>query len=715
MNKKLFTILSIFVLAAMVLAACAPAATEAPTEEPMETEAPPAETEAPPAVTGGEVGIVLPTTTEPRWLQDEARFVDAFEELGIEVEILFSEGDVATERANVEDLITKGVKVIIYTPHDSAAAAAAAEAARDAGVKVVSYDRLITDTDAVDYYVTFDSIAVGEAQAQYLVDNASGTDNPLYLYAGAATDNNAFLFFEGAWNVLQPKIADGTFVIKNSSEAEALQDKAELTRDEMADIIGQVTTNWDFNDAKSLAEANLVAATADDKGDVFILAPNDGTARAIADAFAADSDVSSYVVTGQDAEIASVQYIIDGKQSMTVLKDTRTLSADAIAAAAAFLEGSTPPETHTYNNGVIDVPAKPSVVITVDQSNVQEAIIDSGYWPAEEFTFAAPTEEPMALLVCQVTDVGGIDDKTFNATAWKGVEDFVDTYGGEPKFLESQQQTDYAVNINAFVEEDCDLIVTVGFLLGADTAIAAEANPDQKFAIIDFAYFDEDGNKIPYDNIVELNFATDQAAFLAGYVAAGTTQTGTVGTFGGIPIPPVTVFMDGFWYGVDYYNQENGTDVEVLGWDPATQEGLFTGNFESTDDGRALGESLMDEGADIIMPVAGPVGLGTAAAVQERGNAFIIGVDTDMTVSAPEFADVILTSVLKNMDVAVFLTAESVVDGSYAGGIFVGTLENDGVGLAPFNELDSMVPDPVKEALPDLIAGIIAGDIQTAP
>ena len=326
-----------------------------------------------------------------------------------------------------------------------------------------------------------------------------------------------------------------------------------------------------------------------------------------------------------------------------------------------------------------------------------------------------PEEEPMALLVCQVTDVGGIDDKTFNATAWKGVLDFIDTYGGEPKFLESQQQTDYAVNINAFLEEGCDLIVTVGFLLGADTAIAAEANPDQKFAIVDFAYFDEEGNKIPYDNVVELNFATDQAAFLAGYVAAGSTQTGTVGTFGGIPIPPVTVFMDGFWYGVQYYSEQNGTDVQVLGWDPATQEGLFTGNFESTDDGRALGESLMDEGADIIMPVAGPVGLGTAAAVQERGNAYLIGVDTDMTVSAPEFADVILTSVLKNMDVAVFLTAESVVDGSYAGGIFVGTLDNDGVGLAPFNQLEDMVPDAVKDSLADLTAGIIAGDIQTAP
>ncbi len=276
--------------------------------------------------------------------------------------------------------------MLIICPHDGTAAAAAAEAARAAGIQVISYDRLIRDTEAVDYYVTFDSIAVGEAQAQYLVDKASGTGNPLYLYAGAASDNNAFLFFEGAWNVLQPKIADGTFVIKNSSEAEGLQGTAELTRDEMGQIIGQVTTNWDFNTAKNLAEANLTATAAEDKGDVFILAPNDGTARAIADAFAADGDVSSYVVTGQDAEIASVQYIIDGKQSMTVLKDVRTLVADAISAAVAYLEGSTPLETHTYNNGVIDVPAKPSAVVSVDQDNVMGAIIDSGYWPASEFT-----------------------------------------------------------------------------------------------------------------------------------------------------------------------------------------------------------------------------------------------------------------------------------------------------------------------------------------
>ena len=367
MSKKTWYGLASVLVVAVVLSACGGAATEAPEQ-------------------ALAVGIVLPTREEPRWIQDETRFRDALGAAGYEVEILFSQGDSARERANVEDLITRGVQVLIICPQDATAAAAAAEAARAAGVRVISYDRLIRETEAVDYYVTFDSIAVGAAQGQYLVDHATGSGNPLYLYAGAATDNNAFLFFEGAWNVLQPRIADGTFVIVNSSEAVALQGEATLTRDQMGQIIGQITTNWDFNTAKSLAEANLTAAAAADKGDVFILAPNDGTARAIADAFLADGDVTSYVVTGQDAEIASVQYIIDGKQSMTVLKDVRTLVADAIAAAIAYLEGRTPPQTTTYNNGVIDVPAVPSAVIAVDRDNVVEAIIDSGYWPASNFT-----------------------------------------------------------------------------------------------------------------------------------------------------------------------------------------------------------------------------------------------------------------------------------------------------------------------------------------
>ncbi len=332
------------------------------------------------------VGIVLPTKDEERWVQDEQRFKDAIKDTKYKTEILFSQGSPAKEKENVETLINKGVKVLIICPPDGDAAAAAVEAAKKEGIKVISYDRLITNTDAVDYYVTFDSVAVGEAQAQYLVDHAKGSGQPLYLYAGAASDNNAFLFFEGAWNVLQPKIADGTFKIANSSEAEALKDTAKLSRDQMSKIIGQVTTNWDANEAKNKAQTHLTAAGADRKGDVVILAPNDGTSRSIADVFATDSAVTSYVISGQDADKASVQYIIDGKQSMTVFKDVRTLVKDAMGMAIAILDGKTPETTGSYPNGKIDVKAKQTDVIVVEQSNVKQKLIDSGYYQTSEFT-----------------------------------------------------------------------------------------------------------------------------------------------------------------------------------------------------------------------------------------------------------------------------------------------------------------------------------------
>ncbi len=338
------------------------------------------------AAASGSVGIVLPTKDEPRWIQDETRFKELFKAAGYDAEILFSQGSSAKEQENVDALITKGVKVLVICPQDGTAAAAAADAAKKAGIKVISYDRLIRETDAVDYYVTFDSVAVGAQQAQYLVDKAKGKGLPLYLYAGAASDNNAFVFFEGAWSVLQPKIADGTFVIKNSSEAIALQAKPKLTRDELAKIIGQVSTNWDFSTAKNLAESNLTATTAADKGDVFVLAPNDGTARAIADVFGTDKDVKTYLVTGQDAEKASVQYIIDGKQAMTVFKDVRTLVKDTIGVAVTLLEGKAPTAKGSYNNGKIDVPAIQSPVVSVDKANVKAALVDSGYYKAEDFT-----------------------------------------------------------------------------------------------------------------------------------------------------------------------------------------------------------------------------------------------------------------------------------------------------------------------------------------
>ena len=326
---------------------------------------------------------------------------------------------------------------------------------------------------------------------------------------------------------------------------------------------------------------------------------------------------------------------------------------------------------------------------------------------AEATATTAPSGNASNVLACQVTDTGGIDDKSFNATAWKGVQDAIDQLGVQGKYLESQQQTDYEKNINAFLEEKCNIIITVGFLLGDATQAAAEANPDQNFAIVDYAY------DPAIDNVLALTFATDQAAFMAGYLAAATTQTGTVGTFGGLNIPTVTIFMDGFYEGVQYYNQQNNASVNVLGWDPANpDQGLFVGNFESTDDGRTMGETLMSEGADVIMPVAGPVGLGTAEAVKNAGTAWIVGVDTDWTVSASQYKDIVLTSVVKNMDVAVFNSIQQVVNDNFKGGTYTGTLENDGVGLGT---IAAAAPADAVTALDQIKAGIISGDITVSP
>ena len=263
---------------------------------------------------------------------------------------------------------------------------------------------------------------------------------------------------------------------------------------------------------------------------------------------------------------------------------------------------------------------------------------------AEEPMAEEPAEEMMTHKLCLVTDVAGIDDKSFNATAWKGVQEAIDEYGVEGKFLESQQQTDYEVNINSFIEDDCELIITVGFLLADATAAAAGENPDKLFASIDV-------NWLEFDNLRGSGFAINQATFLNGYLAAAMTETGIVATYTGIILPGATTyFMDGFVYGVRYYNEVHGADVKVLGWSPEDQDGLAVGNFESTDDGRSMGESLMDEGADVIMPVAGPVGLGTLAVMEERGTGLLIGVDNDWSLANPDKADYILSSAMKNMD-----------------------------------------------------------------
>jgi len=386
------------------------------------------------------------------------------------------------------------------------------------------------------------------------------------------------------------------------------------------------------------------------------------------------------------------------------LKSNLKIVAAVFAVGAMTLAGCSSSTTSSSTSAAASAAASSAAASAAPASSAAASA-------APASSAAASAGAGAGMKACQVTDVGGVDDKGFNAKAWKGVEDASAQLGVEAVLLESKTETDYVPNIQSFVDQKCNIIVTVGFLLGDGTKAAANANPDIPFSIVDFAYADGD---ITNNNVLGQVFNTDEAAFLAGYLAAGMSKTGKVGTFGGVNIPPVTIFMDGFYNGVQKYNADNGKKVEVLGWDPAKpKQGLFTGNFDKTDDGKTFAQNLVDEGADIVMPVAGPVGLGSAALAKQLGpeKLMIIGVDSDQFESDVANQSVYLTSVLKNMDVTTFNAIKSVVDGTFKGGVTVGTLANEGVGLAPYHDFDATVPADLKAQIDALKAGIIDGSV----
>ena len=305
-------------------------------------------------------------------------------------------------------------------------------------------------------------------------------------------------------------------------------------------------------------------------------------------------------------------------------------------------------------------------------------------------------------LACEVTDTGGVDDKGFNQIAHEGLLQAEAELGVATDLLESTTDADYAPNLQSFVDKGCNVIVTVGFLLADATKAAAEANPTVQFAIVD--------SNTSAANVQGLTFATDQPSFLAGYMAAATTTTGIVGTFGGINIPPVAIFMQGFAKGVEYYNAQKGTSVKVLGWDIAKQDGTFSGDFNDQTKGTSIAKSMSDEGADIIFPVAGPVGLGASQfAMDSAGKVKIIGVDVDMAVSNPTQAEVYVASVLKKIDSAVLQAVKDALAKTGGGTDYLGTLANGGVGVS----ITSTITPELQAELDAVTAGIIDGSIVT--
>jgi len=343
----------------------------------------------------------------------------------------------------------------------------------------------------------------------------------------------------------------------------------------------------------------------------------------------------------------------------------------------------------------------------------------SGTSPSSGASSTAPASTAAKFKACMVTDTGGIDDKSFNQSSYQGL---TEAAAADPnvtaQFLPSTTTADYASNITSFIGQKCGIIVTVGFLMGAATSKGATSNPGTKFAIVDFPQAAL--TPTPESNVDALTFNTVQDGFLGGYLAAGMTKTKKVATFGGQKFSTVTIYMDGFWDGVQYYNAKHHTNVQVLGWNEKTQKGSFTGNFTDLTAGQRLTTTFISEGADIIFPVAGGVGLGAMKAVQNADAAAgtqkvnAMWVDTDGCVNAAQFCKYFITSVEKGIQTAVKVAVLSAAKGTFKGGNYVGTLANGGVGLAPYHDFASKVPAALTAELATVKAGIESGKIVPA-
>jgi basic membrane protein A len=307
-------------------------------------------------------------------------------------------------------------------------------------------------------------------------------------------------------------------------------------------------------------------------------------------------------------------------------------------------------------------------------------------------------------LACMVTDIGGIDDRSFNTSAWKGLQAAqAQNKNIEIKNVTSKAEADYEPNLTGFVQQKCNFILAVGGLMTTATQKVATANPTSQFGIVD--------SSIALPNVHSMQFNTAQAAFLAGYLAAGMSKTGKVATYGGLKIPPVTIFMDGFADGVAHYNKTKSANVAVLGWNKDTQSGTFAESFIDQAKGKQISDTFVSQGADVIMPVAGGTGLGTSTAAKAAGTYNVIWVDVDGCESNSANCSVYLSTVVKNIPDAV---RDAVLKGASGGDLktnFLGTLQNNGVSIAPYHEFDSKIPAPLKAEIDALKQDIINGKV----
>jgi len=333
------------------------------------------------------------------------------------------------------------------------------------------------------------------------------------------------------------------------------------------------------------------------------------------------------------------------------------------------------------------------------------------------FGVSAPSANAAATKACLALDTGGVDDKSFNASAWSGAQQAAKANTSVTvKYLAATSDADYAPNIKKLVDEGCNIIIGVGYLINPAIVAAAKDNPKINFGIVDQDGEDHGpaGDQYPgktYPNLKGITFSTNQAAFQAGYLAAGISKTGKVATFGGANIPPVTIFMDGFAKGVAYYNKVKGKKVVCLGWDTVKQDGLMVGNFSDMAKSLQYSISFEQQGADVILPVGGNLGSSTAENALKTKKSVVIWVDKDGFVAAPQYGKVMLTSIVKAVDLSVKNTILDQASGKFSSTKYDGTLKNAGVYLAPYHDLIRVVPTALRTEISKLGNDIRSGKV----
>jgi basic membrane protein A len=326
---------------------------------------------------------------------------------------------------------------------------------------------------------------------------------------------------------------------------------------------------------------------------------------------------------------------------------------------------------------------------------------------------AAPTKSAATTtskyLPCVVGDTGGFSDHSFNELTLDGVIAGAKKIGANYKKVASATSDDLVPGIASLVADKCNIIMTPGFDFEKPVTDAAKANPKTDFAILD-------DNTINLPNVKNIVFETDEAAFLGGYIAASYSKTGVVATWGGAQYPSVTIYEDGIADGIAYYNQQKGKNVKLLGWNEATQKGTFIGDFSNQTLAKTDTQNFLDQKADVIIPVAGSLYQGAAAAIQSSGSdAVLEGVDADIYQTDPTYKSLMLVSILKNLAAPTEATIVSASKSkSFDNTQYVGDLKNDGVGISSFHDFASKVDSGLAGEVAKIKAGIIDGSIKVA-